>query len=194
MPIRAERPAAGYVALERDDDERAPRTELDEVQPQRERAASREQLTPGVATATTDPSDAGLAGQASSPANRRAEQDHVQQTSESAAAGEEAAKPDWWAPPVKDNTPIDVKFRFNVTSLADVKTKECEAFVQIQVVFFWTDYRLESWCEGEEGYSRKLPGELWGPALVLNNGKDVVPERKLCLHQSVGYRRQIQIR
>ena len=44
--------------------------------------------------------------------------------------------------------PVEVKFRFNITSLADVKTKESEAFVKIQIVFFWSDRRLKFWTWG----------------------------------------------
>lgn len=84
---------------------------------------------------------------------------------------------DWSEPPMIADKPVEVKFRFNVTSLADVKTKESEAFVKLQIVFFWSDRRLKYWTSGSKNnYNRKLPDKLWGPSMVLNNSKDMVVE------------------
>ena len=83
---------------------------------------------------------------------------------------------DWEQPPPGvDGEPLRVDFRINISTVDDVRTKESDAFIKMGVVFYWTDPRLERWTAGGD-HGRRLPPKLWGPTLVLGNGKDVTCE------------------
>lgn len=73
----------------------------------------------------------------------------------------------WTQPPPNPTAagePIWVDVRLNLKKVAAVNTVDGSAFVDITVVFYWTDPRLINWLPQVE-----LPGSLWGPKLGLMN-------------------------
>jgi hypothetical protein len=86
------------------------------------------------------------------------------------ASAEEDVKVLKWAepPPTKDGKPFPVDFRFNVTDVSEVLTKQGTVHIHIGVVFMWADPRLSNWSE-----ANNLPANLWGPSVVLSNAKTI---------------------
>ena len=73
----------------------------------------------------------------------------------------------WMQPPTNptsDGQPFWVDFRFGLSKVSAVDTVAGTAFIDIYVMFYWSDPRLASWPEGAE-----LPPRLWGPKLRLKN-------------------------
>eukprot|EP00039_Didymoeca_costata_P025946 m.14580 g.14580 ORF g.14580 m.14580 type:complete len:377 (-) comp5145_c0_seq1:246-1376(-) len=76
----------------------------------------------------------------------------------------------WVQAPVENGGVIWVDFRHNLYKLAKINTQEEKSFIDFEIVYIWTDYRLK-------GYTAPaLPLKLWGPRPQLENGLDDMVE------------------
>jgi len=74
--------------------------------------------------------------------------------------------------PVGDDGVLFVDFRVNGYRLANIDTKEGTAYIELCIVFYWTDVRMEGWKQ------KVLPPDLWGPLLAVENKRGTINTRQ----------------
>mmetsp|Transcript_5276 Transcript_5276/g.13184 ORF Transcript_5276/g.13184 Transcript_5276/m.13184 type:complete len:506 (-) Transcript_5276:429-1946(-) len=87
--------------------------------------------------------------------------------------GDDGRKPvHYWMPPPVDgddeDEPLQVDFRCACFKLTNVSTVDFTAMVKFVLIFEWNDPRL---C-GMPITTNDLPGDLWGPDIVLENAQN----------------------
>ncbi|EJK62710.1 hypothetical protein THAOC_16664 [Thalassiosira oceanica] len=74
----------------------------------------------------------------------------------------------WLPPPGPPGSPLQVDFRCACFKLTDVSTVSFTAMIKFVVIFEWDDPRIR----GMPVTTNDLPGDLWGPDIILENAQD----------------------
>ena len=74
----------------------------------------------------------------------------------------------WLPPPAPSDSPLQVDFRCACFKLTDVSTVSFTAMIKFVVIFEWEDPRIR----GKSVTTNDLPGDLWGPDIVLENAQN----------------------
>lgn len=78
---------------------------------------------------------------------------------------------DYWMPPQNEDNvenPLQVDFRCACFKLTGISTVDFTTLIKFVVVFEWNDLRLK----GLPITTNDLPGELWGPDIILENAQN----------------------